>query len=109
MIVSSDDEGLGDQEDGNNDDNEMFNTSVLDSEEVFVAELKVVAKAMDLSVDEVTLAQALAASRSVKPNVKEPSVPVSSASIKVSVVSAATTVSAASAKVSTATTTTVAT
>ncbi|GJV50380.1 hypothetical protein Tco_1440592 [Tanacetum coccineum] len=73
------------------DDAEMFNADVLDGEEVFVAEQEVVAKDVNLTVDEVTLAQALAALKSVKPKVKgdvieEPSVPVSadSTSIKVS-------------------------
>ncbi|GJS37197.1 hypothetical protein Tco_0535579 [Tanacetum coccineum] len=72
-------------------DNEMFDLDALNDEEVFVVEQEVAAKDVNLTVDEVTLAQALAALKSVKPNVKgnvieEPSVPVSdvSASTKVS-------------------------
>ncbi|GJZ82650.1 retrovirus-related pol polyprotein from transposon TNT 1-94 [Tanacetum coccineum] len=73
-------------------DNEMFDVDALNDEEVFVAEQEVAPKGVNLTVDEVTLAQALAALKSVKPKVKgdvikEPSVPVSaaSASIKLSV------------------------
>ncbi|GKD59292.1 hypothetical protein Tco_1296801 [Tanacetum coccineum] len=69
---------------------EMFDVGTLTGDEVF-AEQEVAAKGVNLTVDEVTLAQALAALKSVKPKVKrdvikEPSVPVSavSASIKVS-------------------------
>ncbi|GKD84160.1 hypothetical protein Tco_1350999 [Tanacetum coccineum] len=47
-------------------DEEMFDTSVLDDEEV-LAELEVTSKDVNLSVDEVTLAQALAALKSAKP------------------------------------------
>ncbi|GKC24655.1 hypothetical protein Tco_1026805 [Tanacetum coccineum] len=71
-------------------DAEMFDVGTLTGDEVFV-EQEVAAKGVNLTVDEVTLAQALAALKSVKPKVKgdvikEPSVPVSvvSASIKVS-------------------------
>ncbi|GJS29349.1 hypothetical protein Tco_0489969 [Tanacetum coccineum] len=71
-------------------DKEMFNVGTLTGDEVF-AEQEVAAKDVNLTIDEVTLAQALAALKSVKPKVKkdvieEPSVPVSavSASTKVS-------------------------
>ncbi|GKA48226.1 hypothetical protein Tco_0741184 [Tanacetum coccineum] len=71
-------------------DAEMFDVGTMNGDEVF-AEQEVAAKDVNLTVDEVTLAQALAALKSVKPNVKgnvieEPSVPVSdvSASTKVS-------------------------
>ncbi|GKA78053.1 hypothetical protein Tco_0784590 [Tanacetum coccineum] len=70
------------------DNKEMFDMDTLTGDEVF-AEQEVAAKDVNLTVDEVTLAQALAALKSVKPKVKgdvieEPSVPVSvvSASIK---------------------------
>ncbi|GKE34235.1 hypothetical protein Tco_1453557 [Tanacetum coccineum] len=73
------------------DDADMFDVNTLTSDEV-LAEQEVAAKDVNLTVDEVTLAQALAALRSVKHKVKanvieEPSVPVSvvSASTKVSV------------------------
>ncbi|GKE47969.1 hypothetical protein Tco_1479227 [Tanacetum coccineum] len=69
---------------------EMFDVGIVTGDEVF-AEQEVSAKDVNLTVDEVTLAQALAALNSVKPKVKgdvieEPSVPVSvfSASTKVS-------------------------
>ncbi|GKC61016.1 hypothetical protein Tco_1088614 [Tanacetum coccineum] len=52
---------------GRFNDEEMFDTGVLDDEEVF-AEQEVAAK--DLTVDEVTLAQALAALKSTKPKAK---------------------------------------
>ncbi|GKA42735.1 hypothetical protein Tco_0735395 [Tanacetum coccineum] len=72
-------------------DNEMFDVDTMTGDEVF-AEQEVISKDVNLTVDEVTLAQALAALKSVKPKVKgdvieEPSVPVSavSASTKVSV------------------------
>ncbi|GJV81076.1 putative ribonuclease H-like domain-containing protein [Tanacetum coccineum] len=63
----------------------MFDVNALDGEEVIVVEQEVAAK--DLTVDEVTLAHALAALKSAKPKVKgivieEPSVPVSAASTK---------------------------
>ncbi|GJZ30926.1 hypothetical protein Tco_0575973, partial [Tanacetum coccineum] len=71
-------------------DNEIFDVDALTGDEVF-AEQEVVAKEVNLTIDEVTLAQALAALKSVKPKVKgvvieEPSIPVSvtSASTKVS-------------------------
>ncbi|GJV39140.1 hypothetical protein Tco_1417580 [Tanacetum coccineum] len=59
-------------------------------------ELEVVVKDVNLTVDEVTLAQELAALKSVKPKVKanvveEPSVPVSAASTKVSAATTTTT------------------
>ncbi|GKA15862.1 ribonuclease H-like domain-containing protein [Tanacetum coccineum] len=70
------------------DDADMFDVNTLNGDEV-LAEPEVVVKDVNLTVDEVTLAQALAALKSVKPKVKanvveEPSVPVSAASIKVS-------------------------
>ncbi|GJX11490.1 retrovirus-related pol polyprotein from transposon TNT 1-94 [Tanacetum coccineum] len=89
-IVSSDEASLGDQEDaskqgrkindidkdaeitlvdetqGRYGDDLMFDTDVLDDEEVFVAEQGVSDKDVKLSVDEVTLAQALAALKSAK-------------------------------------------
>ncbi|GKD99420.1 hypothetical protein Tco_1387404, partial [Tanacetum coccineum] len=52
---------------GRFNDEEMFDAGVLDDEEVF-AEQEVAAK--DLTVDEVTLAQALAALKSIKPKAK---------------------------------------
>ncbi|GJU52314.1 hypothetical protein Tco_1226028 [Tanacetum coccineum] len=65
-------------------DNEMFDVATMTGDEVF-AEQEVAAKDVNLTVDEVTLAQALAALKSVKSKVKgdvieEPSVPVSAAS-----------------------------
>ncbi|GJS01572.1 hypothetical protein Tco_0318080 [Tanacetum coccineum] len=72
------------------DDADMFDVNTLTGDEV-LAEQVVAGKDVNLTVDEVTLAQALAALKSVKPKVKanvieEPSVPVSvvSASTKVS-------------------------
>ncbi|GKD69111.1 hypothetical protein Tco_1323201 [Tanacetum coccineum] len=50
-------------------DNEMFDVNVLAGDEVF-AEQEVAAKDVNLTVDEVTLAQALAALKSVNPKVK---------------------------------------
>ncbi|GJT66405.1 putative ribonuclease H-like domain-containing protein [Tanacetum coccineum] len=47
------------------DDNEMFDVDALNDEEVFVAEQEVAPKGVNLTVDEVTLAQALAALKSV--------------------------------------------
>ncbi|GKF48330.1 hypothetical protein Tco_0141581 [Tanacetum coccineum] len=72
-----------------NDDANMFDVNTLTGDEV-LAEQEVAAKDVNLTVDEVTLAQALAALKSVKPKVKsnvieEPSVPVSAASTKVKV------------------------
>ncbi|GJU47429.1 hypothetical protein Tco_1204695 [Tanacetum coccineum] len=65
-------------------DNEIFDVDALTSDEVF-AEQEVAAKDVNLIVDEVTLAQALATLKSVKPKVKwdvikEPNVPVNAAS-----------------------------
>ncbi|GKD68944.1 hypothetical protein Tco_1323034 [Tanacetum coccineum] len=84
-------ESYGDEESLDDADKEMFDMDTLTGYEVF-AEQEVAAKDVNLTIDEVTLAQALAALKSVKPKVKgdvieEPSVPVSvvSASIKVSV------------------------
>ncbi|GKB78102.1 hypothetical protein Tco_0944997 [Tanacetum coccineum] len=79
-------------------DNEIFDVDALTGDEVFVVEHEVAAKDVNLTVDEVTLAQALAALKSVKPKVKgdvikEPSVPVSVASASTKV-SAATTITA---------------
>ncbi|GJU16204.1 hypothetical protein Tco_1144170 [Tanacetum coccineum] len=70
------------------DDVDMFDVNTLTGDEV-LAEPEVAVKDVNLTVDEVTLAQALAALKSVKPKVKanvveEPSVPVSAASTKVS-------------------------
>ncbi|GKE74745.1 hypothetical protein Tco_1536786 [Tanacetum coccineum] len=88
-VISSDEASLGDQEDaskqgrkiddidkdaeitlvdetqGRYGDEEMFDTGVLDGDEV-LAEPKVIVKDVNLSVDEVTLAQALAALKSAK-------------------------------------------
>ncbi|GJV06280.1 hypothetical protein Tco_1343936 [Tanacetum coccineum] len=79
-------ESSGDEE--SLDDADMFNVNTLTGDEVLV-EQEVATKDMNLIVDEVTLAQALAALKSVKPKVKanvveEPSVLVSAASTKVS-------------------------
>ncbi|GJY66449.1 hypothetical protein Tco_0468687 [Tanacetum coccineum] len=68
------------------DDADMFDVNTLTGDEV-LAEQEVAAKDVNLTVDEVTLAQALAALKSVKPKVKanvieEPSVPVSATSTK---------------------------
>ncbi|GJY26493.1 hypothetical protein Tco_0401219 [Tanacetum coccineum] len=94
-VVSSDEASLGDQEDaskqgrkiddidkdaeitlvhetqGRYGDEEMFDTSVLDDDEV-LAEPEVTIKDVNLSVDEVTLAQALAALKSEGIMVEEP-------------------------------------
>ncbi|GKD35319.1 hypothetical protein Tco_1250828 [Tanacetum coccineum] len=70
-------------------DADMFDVNALAGVEESV-EQEVAAKDVNLSVDEVTLAQALAALKSVKPKVKEPSVPVSAA-IATTKVSVATT------------------
>ncbi|GJW78731.1 hypothetical protein Tco_0140413 [Tanacetum coccineum] len=77
------------------DDADMFDVNTLTGDEV-LAEQEVTTKDVNLTVDEVTLAQALAALKSVKPKVKaniveEPSVPVSAASTKVSAATTTTT------------------
>ncbi|GKF41934.1 hypothetical protein Tco_0125276, partial [Tanacetum coccineum] len=73
------------------DDADMFDVNTLTSDEV-LAELEVVVKDVNLTVDEVTLAQALVALKSVKANVvKEPSVLVSASSTKVSAATTTTT------------------
>ncbi|GJR73909.1 hypothetical protein Tco_0086274 [Tanacetum coccineum] len=79
-------ESSGDEEDL--DDADMFDVNTLTGDEV-LAEPEVAVKDVNLTVDEVTLAQALAALKSVKPKVKanvveEPNVPVSATSTKVS-------------------------
>ncbi|GKA62177.1 hypothetical protein Tco_0761696 [Tanacetum coccineum] len=66
----------------------MFDANTLTGDEV-LAEQEVATKDVNFTIDEVTLAQALAALKSVKPKVKanvveEPSVPVSAGSTKVS-------------------------
>ncbi|GJW90338.1 hypothetical protein Tco_0167891 [Tanacetum coccineum] len=71
------------------DDADMFDVSTLTSDEV-LEEPEVVVKDVNLSVDEVTLAQALATLKSTKVQekgdvVEEPSVPISTVSTKVSV------------------------
>ncbi|GKB51388.1 hypothetical protein Tco_0902141 [Tanacetum coccineum] len=73
----------------------MFDVGTLTGDEVF-AEQEVAAKDVNLTVDEVTLAQALAALKSVKPKVKgdaikEPSILVSTASASTKVSAATTT------------------
>ncbi|GJR57078.1 ribonuclease H-like domain-containing protein [Tanacetum coccineum] len=70
------------------DDVNMFDVNTLTGDEV-LAEQEIATKDVNLTIDEVTLAQALAALKSVKPKVKanvveDPSVPVSAASTKVS-------------------------
>ncbi|GKD61504.1 hypothetical protein Tco_1299013 [Tanacetum coccineum] len=77
------------------DDVDMFDVNTLTGDEV-LAEQEVATKDVNLTVDEVTLAQALAALKSVKSKVKgdvieEPSVPVSAASTKVSAATTTTT------------------
>ncbi|GJZ12433.1 hypothetical protein Tco_0547663 [Tanacetum coccineum] len=77
------------------DDADMFDVNTLTGDEV-LAEQEVAAKDVNLTVDEVTLAQALAALKSVNPKVKanvikEPSVPVSATSTKVNVATTTTT------------------
>ncbi|GJW92349.1 hypothetical protein Tco_0169902 [Tanacetum coccineum] len=74
------------------DDAEMFAVNTLVGDDVS-AKQEVATKDVNLTVDEVTLAQALAALKSVKPKVKEPSVPVS-AVIATTKVTAATTTTA---------------
>ncbi|GKE90955.1 hypothetical protein Tco_1572050 [Tanacetum coccineum] len=76
-------------------DKEMYDVGTVTGDEVF-AEQEVAAKDVNLTVDEVTLAQALAALKSVKSKVKEdvieePSVPVSTASASTKVSAATTT------------------
>ncbi|GJX84152.1 hypothetical protein Tco_0333633 [Tanacetum coccineum] len=76
-------------------DAEMFDVGTLTGDEVFALQ-EVPDKDVNLTVDEVTLAQALAALKSVKPKVKgdvieEPSVPVSAASASIKVSAATTT------------------
>ncbi|GJZ12762.1 hypothetical protein Tco_0547992 [Tanacetum coccineum] len=108
-VVSSKEESLGDQEDASKQgriddidadkdiylvnvhrDEDMFRVNDLEGDEV-VVESEVADKDVNLSIDEVTLAQALAALKSAKVQekgdvIKEPSVPVSVASTKVSTV-----------------------
>ncbi|GJX33287.1 hypothetical protein Tco_0243142 [Tanacetum coccineum] len=77
------------------DDADMFDVNTLTGDEV-LAEQEVATKDVNLTIDEVTLAQALAALKMVKPKVKanvveEPSVPVSAASTKVSAATTTTT------------------
>ncbi|GJU21590.1 hypothetical protein Tco_1154932 [Tanacetum coccineum] len=77
------------------DDADMFDVNTLICVEV-LAEQEVATKDVNLTVDEVTLAQALASLKSVKPKVKanvveEPSVPVSAASTKVNAATTTTT------------------
>ncbi|GJV61701.1 hypothetical protein Tco_1467801 [Tanacetum coccineum] len=88
-VVSS-----GDEEDLDDADNEMFDMDTLTGDEV-ISKQEVAAKDVNLTIDEVTLAQALATLKSVKPKVKgdvikEPSIPVSAANAptKVSAASA---------------------
>ncbi|GKE48824.1 hypothetical protein Tco_1480082, partial [Tanacetum coccineum] len=66
------------------DDADMFDVNTLTGDEVFV-EQEVAAKGVNLTIDEITLAQALAALKTVKPKVKgvvieEPNIPVNAAS-----------------------------
>ncbi|GKD31201.1 zinc finger BED domain-containing protein RICESLEEPER 2 [Tanacetum coccineum] len=80
-------------------DEEMYDVGTVTGDEVF-AELDVAAKDVNLTIDEVALAQALIALKSVKPKVKgdvieEPNVPVNAASA-LTKVSAATTTNATS-------------
>ncbi|GKA77370.1 hypothetical protein Tco_0783831, partial [Tanacetum coccineum] len=77
------------------DDADMFDVNTLTGDEV-LAEQEVATKDVNLTVDEVTLAQSLAALKSVKPKVKsnvveESSMPVSPASTKVSAATTTTT------------------
>ncbi|GKE28636.1 hypothetical protein Tco_1444020 [Tanacetum coccineum] len=83
------------RDEDNDADNEMFDVGTLTGNEVS-AEQEVAVKEVNLTVDEVTLAQALAALKSVKPKVKgdvieEPSVLVSAASASTKVSAATTT------------------
>ncbi|GKB80652.1 hypothetical protein Tco_0947547 [Tanacetum coccineum] len=73
----------------------MFDVGTLTGDEVF-AEQEVAAKGVNLTVDEVTLAQALAALKSVKPKVKgdvikEPNVPVNNVNTPTKISAATTT------------------
>ncbi|GJU70571.1 hypothetical protein Tco_1256830, partial [Tanacetum coccineum] len=122
--ISSEEESLGDQEDASKQeriddidadkdiylvnvhrDKDMFRVNDLEGDEI-VVESEVVDNDVNLSVDKVTLAQALAALKSAKVQekgdaIKEPSVPVSAASTKVSTVistTAATTITAVSSR-----------
>ncbi|GJZ44789.1 retrovirus-related pol polyprotein from transposon TNT 1-94 [Tanacetum coccineum] len=77
------------------DDADMFDVNTLTGDEV-LAEQEVATKDVNLTVDEVTLAQALADLKSVKSKVKgdvveEPNVPVSATSTKVSAATTTTT------------------
>ncbi|GJT96144.1 putative ribonuclease H-like domain-containing protein [Tanacetum coccineum] len=77
------------------DDTDMFDVNTLTGDEV-LAEQEVATKDVNLIVNEVTLAQAVAALKSVKPKVKanvveEPSIPASAASTKVSAATTTTT------------------
>ncbi|GKF01491.1 hypothetical protein Tco_0028414 [Tanacetum coccineum] len=77
------------------DDADMFDVSTLTSDEV-LAEPEVAVKDVNLTVDEVTLAQALVALKSAKPKpkgdiIEEPSVPVSADSTSIKVSAATTT------------------
>ncbi|GJW89630.1 hypothetical protein Tco_0167183 [Tanacetum coccineum] len=86
-------ESSGDKEISN--DADMFDVNTLTGDEV-LAEQEVATKDVNLTVDEVTLAKALVALKSVKSKVKanvveEPSVPVSAASTKVSAATTTTT------------------
>ncbi|GJV44315.1 putative ribonuclease H-like domain-containing protein [Tanacetum coccineum] len=123
-VFSSKEESLGDQKDASKQeriddidadkdiylvnvhrDEDMFRLNDLEGDEV-VVESEVANKDVNLSIDEVTLAQALAALKSAKVQekgdvIKEPSVPVSAASTKVSTViptTAATTITAVSSR-----------
>ncbi|GJU91212.1 retrovirus-related pol polyprotein from transposon TNT 1-94 [Tanacetum coccineum] len=78
-----------------NDDEKMFDVGTMTGDEVF-AEQEVAARDVNLTVDEVTLALALATLKSVKPKVKGdvievPSVPVSAVSTLIKVSAATTT------------------
>ncbi|GKA79163.1 hypothetical protein Tco_0785759 [Tanacetum coccineum] len=100
LISSKDYTGLGRYR-----DEDMFGVNDLDGDEV-VVESEVAGKDVNLSVDEVTLAQALAALKSAKVQekgdvIKELSIPVSAASTKVSTViptTAATTITVVSSR-----------
>ncbi|GJU59342.1 hypothetical protein Tco_1237108 [Tanacetum coccineum] len=78
------------------DDADMFDVNTLAGDEVLAEQEVAAAKDVNLTVDEVTLAQALVALKSVKPKVKanvieEPSVPVSAVSASTKVSAATTT------------------
>ncbi|GKB47198.1 hypothetical protein Tco_0897951 [Tanacetum coccineum] len=120
-VVSSKDEGLGEEDASkqgrkihdidadehitleNVHDEDMFRVNDLEGDEI-VVESEVADKDVNLSVDEVTLAQALAALKSATVQekgdvIKEPSIPVSATSTKVSTAiptTAATTITAVS-------------